>query len=128
MLPNHRKKMAGKPHKIELTDELIERGLKRLMSDISLLKDVIARLVDDINKMKGFQNVMLDVLEESGLLVSRDEFMDASYDEYKKSVVNELNNFVETYMSNDKQAIEALKIAEEFKEHYDVDGKPKAKA
>jgi hypothetical protein len=120
--------MASKPQKIELTDELIERGLKRLMSDISLLKDVIARLVDDINKMKGFQNVMLEVLEESGLIVSRDEFMDASFDEYKKSVVNELNNFVETYMSDDPKAIEALKIAEEFKEHYDVDGKPKAKA
>ena len=119
--------MANKPHKIELTDEQIERGLKRLISDISLLKDVIARLVDDINKMKGFQNVMLEVLEESGLIV-RDEFLDASYDEYKKSVVDELNNFVKTYMSDDKKAIEALKIAEEFKEHYDVDGKPKAKA
>ena len=53
---------------------------------------------------------------------------EASYDEYKKSVVDELNNFVETYMSNDKNAIEALKIAREFKNDYDIDGKPKAKA
>ena len=118
----------AKSHKIQLTDEMVEKGFKRLISDISLLKDVIARLVDDINKMKGFQNVMLEVLEESGLVVSRDEFLEASYDEYKKSVVDELNNFVETYMSSDKNAIEALKIAREFKNDYDIDGKPKAKA
>tara|TARA_B100000131_G_C17853117_1_gene506799 strand:- start:85 stop:441 length:357 start_codon:yes stop_codon:yes gene_type:complete len=118
--------MSNKP--IKLTDEMVEKGFKRLISDISLLKDVIARLVDDINKMKGFQNVMLDVLEESGLIISRDEFLEASYGEYKKSVVDELNNFVDTYMSNDKSAIEALKMAQEFADDYDVDGKPKAKA
>tara|TARA_B100001250_G_C19721434_1_gene754022 strand:- start:218 stop:571 length:354 start_codon:yes stop_codon:yes gene_type:complete len=117
--------MSNKP--IKLTDEMVEKGFKRLISDISLLKDVIARLVDDINKMKGFQNVMLDVLEESGL-ISRDDFLEASYGEYKKSVVDELNNFVETYMSDDKSAIEALKMAQEFADDYDVDGKPKAKA
>tara|TARA_Y100001938_G_C7994188_1_gene381143 strand:- start:90 stop:449 length:360 start_codon:yes stop_codon:yes gene_type:complete len=112
---------------IKLTEEMINRGFKKLLSEISLLKDVIARMVDDINKVKGFQNVMLDVLEESGI-VEKEEFLDASYAEYKRSVVDELNQFVKTYMSDDRNAIEALKVAEELKDYYDSDGKPKAEA
>ena len=110
-----------------LSNQLVNKGFKKILSELSLLKDVLARLVDDINRVKGFQNVMIEVLEDNGL-VDRVEFEEASYEEYRKSVVDELHKFVKTYMSDDVQVKDYRKTAEELKDYYDKDGKPKAKA
>jgi hypothetical protein len=50
--------------RVKLDDKTIERGFGQVAEDISLLKNVIAKTVEEINRLKGFQYVMANILEE----------------------------------------------------------------
>ena len=122
--------------KIKLDDKTIEKGFIKVAEDIALLKNCLTKTIEEINKIKGFQYVVTNILDECEI-ISRDELNRLTDNRYSSAMADEIRRFLNKKLPGlDKEidlSIKAMddlgRTFEQFEtEYFDEDGNPKAKA
>ena len=123
--------------KPKLDRATIEKGFIKVAEDISMLKDVLAKGLDEINRLKGFQYVVAQVLDECEIC-SKEELYELAAKRYSSRLAKDLKNFLEINLPSISEKLENLSvkhvsslddmIADFTEEYFDEEGKPKAKA
>tara|TARA_B100000131_G_C17582862_1_gene395821 strand:+ start:43 stop:441 length:399 start_codon:yes stop_codon:yes gene_type:complete len=123
--------------KPKLDKKAIEKGFIKVAEDIAMLKDVLAQGLDEINRLKGFQYVVAQVLDECEIC-SKEELYELAAKKYSSKLANDLKKFLnlnlpalsEKFSDVKIQGVSKLEsVFEQFaEEFFDEEGKPKAKA
>ena len=125
--------------RVKLDDKTIERGFGQVAEDISLLKNVIAKTVEEINRLKGFQYVLANILEECDI-ITKQELYELAVKKYSTAMSTEIKKFLDKSIPSLEKAIseqfesysshedlyEAFEMFENM--YFDKEGNPKAKA
>ena len=123
--------------KLKLDREAIEKGFIKVAEDISMLKDVLAKGLDEINRLKGFQYVVAQILDECEIC-SKEELYELAAKKYSSKLAHDLKHFLELNLPTISEKLNDVSVnkvssleslLEQFTETYfDEEGKPKAKA
>ena len=123
--------------KPKLDKKAIEKGFIKVAEDIAMLKDVLAQGLDEINRLKGFQYVVAQVLDECEIC-SKEELYELAAKKYSSKLAKDLKKFLDLNLPALSEKFSDVKIQgvsklesvfEQFaEEFFDEEGKPKAKA
>ena len=128
-------------NKLELDRKAIEKGFHKVAEDISMLKDVLAKSLDEINRIKGFQYVVAQILDECEIC-TKEELYKMAAEKYSSKLAQDLRQFLDLNLPSLSEKFKNVKVdkvtdsyesleslLEQFTETYfDEEGKPKAKA
>ena len=123
--------------KLKLDRETIEKGFVKVAEDISLIKDLLAKSLDEINRLKGFQYVVAQVLDECEI-VTKEELYKLAAERYSSKLAEDLKQFLDLNLPSLQKKLKDVTVdnvsslesmLKQFTESYfDEEGKPKAKA
>ena len=123
--------------KPKLDKKAIEKGFIKVAEDIAMLKDVLAQGLDEINRLKGFQYVVAQVLDDCEIC-SKEELYELAAKKYSSKLAKDLKKFLDLNLPALSEKFSDVKIQgvsklesvfEQFaEEFFDEEGKPKAKA
>ena len=96
----------------------------------------MAKTVEEINRIKGFQYILANILEECDI-VSKEELNRLAAERYSSAMAKEIKRFLNTKLpALDKEITESMRAFTDLGDlfdtfenmHFDNEGKPKAKA
>jgi mannitol-specific phosphotransferase system IIBC component len=101
-----------------------------------MLKNVLFKTVNEINKVKGFHCVLANILDECEIISKRDLYRLAK-EKYSSALINEVKGFFETELPEVEENI--IKQIQEYNKlgelldgfeqmYFDSDGNPKIEA